>query len=327
MRCVVFDHSGGPEVLRIGQVPKPEPAAGEILIRVAAAGVNRADVLQRKGLYPPPEGASSVLGLEVAGGVVAVGAGVTSWKAGDKVCALLAGGGYAEFACVRADHALPVPEGMRLVEAAVLPEAVATVWANLFEAASLRKGETVLIHGGAGGIGSMAIQMAKALGAKVVATAGNDEKLNYCRALGADLAVHYQREDYVEACLRATGGRGVDVVLDILGGEAVSRNMAALAEGGRHISLAFMKGREALVDIRLLMNRRLVLTGSTLRGRPGDEKARLIREVLVNAWPWVVSGAVRPQLRDIFSLEMASEAHKKVESGAHMGKIALEAGS
>lgn len=313
--------------MRPGEAGKPEPLRDEILVRVAAAGVNRADILQRKGLYPAPEGASPVLGLEVAGVVEAVGSGAARWKPGDRVCALLAGGGYAEYACVRADHALPVPEGMSLTEAAALPEAVATVWANLFEAAALKQGESVLVHGGAGGIGSMAIQMVKRYGGKTIATAGSNEKVRYCSELGADLAVHYQREDYGEACLRATEGRGVDVVLDILGGEAVRRNLRALAAGGRHISLAYMKGREAIVDIGLLMRKRLVLAGSTLRDRPGEEKARLIRDIEARAWPWVASGAVRPQVKEIFSLENASEAHKKVESGAHMGKIVLEVGS
>lgn len=311
----------------MGEAERPEPGPGEILIRVAAAGVNRADILQRKGLYPPPAGASPILGLEVAGIVEKVGAGAGRWQEGDRVCALLAGGGYAEYVCIRSDHALPIPEGMGFAEAAALPEAVATVWANLFEAGALRAGEVVLIHGGAGGIGSMAIQMARQAGARVFATAGSDEKINYCRDLGADLAVHYEREDFGRACLAATGGRGVDVVVDILGGDYVARNLAALAEGGRHVSIAFMKGREALVDISLLMGKRLVLMGSVLRGRTDLEKARLMREVEVRVWPWVVSGAIRPQLRDIFSLENASEAHKKVESGANMGKIALEVAS
>jgi putative PIG3 family NAD(P)H quinone oxidoreductase len=316
--------AGGPEVLHWAEHTMPVPAADEVLIRVAAVGVNRADILQRQGKYPPPFGASEILGLEVAGTIVALGTKVRRWKTGDRVCALLAGGGYAEYVAVPETHCLPVPPNLSLTEAAALPEAVVTVWANVFEMASLQPGETILVHGGSSGIGTMAIRLVKAHGARIFVTVGNDEKAAACRKLGADLAIDYKNEDFVEVIARTTAGQGVNVVLDMIGGEYLARNLAVLAPYGRHVSIATQKGRMATVDIAEIMQKRLIVTGSTLRPRPADEKGRLIREVEAKIWPKVLSGDINPLIYRVFQIKKVSEAHKMMESSAHIGKIVLE---
>jgi len=315
---------GGPEVMQWAERPMPKAGAGEVLIKVAAAGVNRADILQRQGNYPPPEGAGDILGMEVAGEIAAVGAKANRWKVGDKICALLAGGGYAEYATVPEGQCLPVPGNISFIEAAALPEAVVTVWANLFEAGGLQAGQTALVHGGSSGIGTVAIQMAKAAGAKIFVTAGSAEKCEACRKLGADLAIDYKTEDFVVAIERKTGKRGVDVVLDMVGGDYVARNLSALAPGGRHVSIAVQGGKTASIDLWHIMRKRLVLTGSTLRHRTPAEKARLMREVEEKAWPWVAEGKVKPLIYKAFILQNAAQAHKVMESGAHIGKMVLE---
>lgn len=323
MRAVFADVPGGPEVLQVKEVPVPQPAVGEVLIRVAAAGINRPDLLQRQGKYNPPPGASAILGLEVAGEVVALGAGASRWKVGDKVCALLAGGGYADYAVAPEGQCLPVPEGMALLEAALLPEAVFTVWANLFEAGRLKPGETALIHGGSSGIGTFAVQMAKAAGARAIVTVGSEEKREACLNLGAALAVSYRSDDFTKAVEAFTDGKGVDVVLDMIGGDYLPRNLSLLAEGGRHISIATQHGAVAEINLRLMMAKRLILTGSTLRPRSVAEKSRLAREIERHVWPWIATKAVKPVVFQRFPLEKVAEAHKVMESGVHIGKMAL----
>jgi NADPH2:quinone reductase len=316
-----------PDSMLWGESPTPSPSAGEVLVKVAAAGINRADLLQRQGKYPPPAGASEIMGMEVSGEIAALGAGVSRWIIGDRVCALLSGGGYAEYAAVPEGQCLPVPPDLSLRDAAGLPEAVVTVYANLFEAAGLKAGETALVHGGGSGIGTTAIQMAKLAGAKIFVTVGSEEKAEACRKLGADLVVNYKAEDFVEAAARATGGQGVDVVLDMIGGDYVPRNLAALAPFGRHVSIATQRGRTAEIDIRLVMQKRLIITGSTLRARPAPEKARLVAEVDRKIWPWVVSGRLKPLIYRSYTIKNVAEAHKMMESGAHIGKILLETAS
>lgn len=327
MQGVECHGHGGPEVLRLVARPTPQPAAGEVLIRVAAAGVNRPDLLQRAGKYPPPAGASDIPGLEVAGEIAAVGADVTRWRSGDKVCALLSGGGYADYATAPEGQCLPVPEGLSLIEAAALPETAFTVWANLFESGGLQAGAAVLIHGGAGGVGTTAIQMAKAAGACVFVTAGSAAKLEACLRLGADCAINYHEEDFVNVIARETGEQGVDIVLDCVGGAYVPRNLAALAPLGRHVSIATQMGRMTTIDLRLVMQQRLTLTGSTLRARTVAEKTRLAGEIEAKVWPWIAAGKVKPLIYQTFALKDAAEAHKMMESGAHIGKIALEVGA
>jgi putative PIG3 family NAD(P)H quinone oxidoreductase len=327
MHAIVCATFGAAEVLQWAEVPTPQPEAGEVLIKVAAAALNRADLLQRQGKYPPPEGASEILGLEVSGTIAALGEGVSSWNIGDKVCALLSGGGYAEYAVAAEGQCLPVPSCLSMTEAAALPEALVTVWANVFEAAKLKPGETVLAHGGGSGIGTTAIQMVKLFGAKILVTVGSEDKAEACRKLGADLVINYKAEDFVAAALTATKGRGVDVVLDMIGGDYVNRNLALLAPFGRHVSIATQQGSVAPVDVRLVMQKRLTITGSTLRGRPAAEKARLVAEIERNVWPWVVSGKLKPLIYGVYPIKNAVEAHKMMESGAHLGKIALEVAS
>lgn len=305
----------------------PQPSSGEVLIKIAAAGVNHADLLQRKGKYPPPQGASEILGLEVAGEVSALGPKTSRWKVGDKVCALLSGGGYAEYVAVSEEHCLAIPACLSMREAAALPEAVATVWANLFQAAKLTPADTVLAHGGSSGIGTTAIQMVKLFGAKIFVTVGSEAKAEACRKLDADLVINYKTEDFVERVLQATNGQGTNIVLDMVGGDYVNRNLAALAPLGTHISIATQQGRMASVDLRLVMQKRLTLTGSTLRARPNDEKARLIDEIRQNVWSWVAGGKLKPLIYQCFSIKNAAEAHKVMESGAQIGKIVLEAAS
>ncbi len=308
--------------LSLAVVARPEPGAGEILIKVAAAGVNRPDLMQRAGLYPPPPGAPETLGLEVAGEVASVGAGVTRWKEGDQVCALLAGGGYAEYALANEGTVLPIPHGLTMIEAAALPETVFTVWANVFEAGALKPKETLLVHGGASGIGTTAIQMAKAHGARVFATAGDAAKCALAEKLGAARAINYRTEDF-EAEVRDLGG--ADVVLDMVGGPYVQKNLNLLNDGGRCVMIAFLQGPQADVSLIRLMLKRLTLTGSTLRSRSKQEKARIAREVERVVWPWIEAGKVRPVIDSTFPLADAEAAHARLQSGAHAGKVVLVA--
>ena len=315
---------GGPEVFHWAERPILIPAADEVLIKIAAAGVNRADILQRQGRYPPPPGSSDIIGMEVAGEVAAVGKDVRRWKIGDKICALLGGGGYAEYATVPETHCLPMSHGISMIEAAGLVEAVITVWANVFEGGALQPGETALVHGGSSGIGTTAIQMIKLLASKVFVTVGNEEKAEACRKLGADLVVDYKKEDFVEAVKRQTAGQGVNVVLDMVGGDYVARNISLLAPAGRHVSIAVPGGRTASVDLFEIMQKRLVLTGSTLRHRSKEEKARLIKVVEAKIWPFVVANKLKPLIYRTFPIKNAGEAHKVMESGHHIGKMVLE---
>jgi putative PIG3 family NAD(P)H quinone oxidoreductase len=311
---------GADTPLTLAVVARPEPRAGEILIRVAAAGVNRPDLMQRAGLYPPPAGAPETLGLEVAGVVESVGPRVTRWREGDEVCALLPGGGYATYAIAHEGSALPAPKGLSLIEAAALPETVFTVWANVFEAGALKPKETLLVHGGASGIGTTAIQMAKAHGARVFATAGDAAKVKLCEKLGADRGINYRSEDF-ETVLDTVGG--ADVVLDMVGGPYVQKNLNLLKERGRCVMIAFLQGPHAEVNLMRLMLKRLTLTGSTLRSRSNEEKARIAREVERVVWPWIEAGKVRPVIDSTFPLAEAEQAHARLQSGAHAGKIVL----
>jgi putative PIG3 family NAD(P)H quinone oxidoreductase len=301
-------------------VARPEPGPGEILIKVAAAGVNRPDLMQRAGLYPPPPGAPETLGLEVAGVIEAVGPGVSQAREGEEVCALLPGGGYATYAIAHDASALPIPTGLSLIEAAALPETVFTVWANVFEAGALKPGETLLVHGGASGIGTVAIQMAKAHGARVFATAGDDAKCRLCERLGAERGVNYLSEDF-ETALRDAGG--ADVVLDMVGGPYVQKNLDLMKEGGRCVMIAFLQGPQAQLNLMRMMLKRLTLTGSTLRSRSKEEKARLAAAVQRNVWPWIAAGKLRPVIDSTFPLADAEAAHERLKSGRHAGKIVL----
>ncbi|RMF16459.1 MAG: NAD(P)H-quinone oxidoreductase [Alphaproteobacteria bacterium] len=323
MKAIEIREPGGPEVLQPVERPRPTPGPGEVLIQVTAAGVNRPDVFQRLGMYPPPPGASDLPGLEVAGTVVETGPETRRFHPGDKVVALLAGGGYAEYALAPEATTLPAPKGLPLEEVAGLPETVFTVWSNVFERAHLDHGEWLLVHGGASGIGTTAIQLAKAFDAHVVVTAGSEEKCRICEELGADLAINYRREDFVERVKEVTEGRGVDVVLDMVGGDYIPRNIACLAEDGRHVSIAFLRGPKAEVNFVPVMRRRLTLTGSTLRPRPLAFKAALAQEIERLVWPLIEAGRIRPVIDSRFPLERAADAHRRMESGEHVGKILL----
>jgi len=323
MTVIAIRAPGGPEVLTAETRPVPRPEAGEILVKVAAAGVNRPDVMQRMGVYPPPPGATEIPGLEIAGVVVACGTGVTRWKEGDHVMALVVGGGYAEFCIAHESHALPVPAGLPPVEAAAIPETFFTVWYNAFERGRLAAGETVLIHGGSSGIGTTAIQLAKAFGARVIITAGSAEKCEACRKLGADVAVNYKSEDFVAATKQATGNRGADLVLDIIGGDYVDRNYEAAAIEGRIVQIAFQASPTAKVDFRRLMFKRLTHTGSTLRPRSIADKAAIARAIEAKVLPLIAAGKVKPVIDSTFPLREAAAAHAHMESSHHIGKIVL----
>ncbi len=323
MTAIEIPSFGGPEALVPGNRPVPQPGPGELLVKVAAAGVNRPDVLQRMGNYAPPPGASDIPGLEIAGTVVALGSGVTGWKPGDRVCALLAGGGYAEFVAAPAPQCLPIPKGLSLVEAAAMPETFFTVWTNVFERGRLKPGETILVHGGSSGIGTTAIQLARAWGARVFATAGDEAKCKACERLGAERCVNYRSEDFVEVLTKATGEAGVDVILDMVGGDYVARNLKLLAIEGRCVQIAFLKSPKVELDIMSLMRKRLTLTGSTLRPRSVDEKGAIAKALKQHVWPLVEAGKVRPLIHKTFPLREAAEAHRLMESGAHIGKIVL----
>ncbi len=326
MAAIAIARPGGPEVLTAQTRPVPQLKPGEILIRVAAAGVNRPDVLQRQGLYAPPPDASDLPGLEVSGHVAAVGQGVARWRVGDAVCALTPGGGYAAYVAAHESHALPVPAGLTMAEAAALPETVFTVWYNVVMRGGLKAGESFLVHGGTSGIGTMAIQLAKALGARVLTTAGSEEKCAACRRLGADLAINHRTQDFVAEAKAFTAKRGVDLILDMVGGSYITRNYQAAAESGRIAQIAFLEGGKVEADFRLLMTKRLTHTGSTLRPRSTAEKAAIAREVEEKVWPLVAAGKVRPVMFRAFPLAEAAAAHALMESNAHIGKIVLEVG-
>jgi putative PIG3 family NAD(P)H quinone oxidoreductase len=323
MRAVVISEPGGPEVLQWEEVPDPEPGAGEVLIDVAAAGVNRADLLQRQGLYPPPPGASHYPGMEVSGRIEATGPGVTGWQPGDEVCALMAGGGYAEKVVVPAGQVLPVPPGLDLVQAAALPETACTVYANLVQVGKLRAGETLLVHGGASGIGTTAIQLGKALGARVICTAGSAAKLDRCRALGADVAISYRDEDFVEVVKDVTGGHGADVILDIMGAKYLARNLAALATYGRLVIIGRQGGNRAELDLGVLQSKQASIHATTLRNRPVAEKSAIMAAVGDVVWPLVSDGTVTPVIEDTVPMAQAADAHRILEAGGHTGKVLL----
>ncbi len=323
MTAIEIAEPGGPEVLRPTRRAVPQPGPGEVLLKVAAAGVNRPDVLQRKGAYPPPPGASDIPGLEVAGAVVARGAQVTSLHDGETVCALVTGGGYAEYCVAPAAQCLPVPRGLSAIEGAALPETYFTVWSNVFDRGRLRPGESFLVHGGSSGIGTTAIQLARAFGAKVFTTAGSEEKCRACRELGADLAVNYREADFAEAVRAANDGRGVDLILDMVGGDYIARDIDLLEPDGRLVFIAFLGGPKAEVDFQKVMVKRLTVTGSTLRARDIGFKAAIAAQLHAQVWPLLEAGQVKPLVHKTFALDRAADAHALMESSTHIGKIVL----
>ena len=323
MRFIDMTGKGGPEVLAATEGPVPTPGAGEVLIRVTAAGVNRPDLLQRSGSYPPPPGASPVLGLEVSGTVAALGEGATGWHVGDELCALTPGGGYAEYAVAPASHCLPLPKGLSLVDAAALPETFFTVWTNVFDRGRLTAGESFLVHGGTSGIGTTAIQLAKAFGARVFATAGSPEKCAVCRDLGADVAIDYRAEDFAAVVKDKTEGKGVDVILDMVGGSYIEKNLRSLAVEGRLVQIAFLQGSKVTLDLVHLMMRRQTITGSTLRPRSVADKAAMAKALRDKVWPLIEAKTVRPVIDRTFPLAEAVEAHRLMETSQHIGKIVL----
>ena len=323
MRAVIADGSGGPEVLKVVQRPVPAPKEGEILVRVKAAGVNRPDVIQRQGGYPPPPGAPDILGLEIAGEVTANGPNAARFSVGTPVMALVPGGGYADYAIVHESNALPIPAGLSFEEAGAIPETYFTVWTNVFDRGRLQSGETLLVHGGTSGIGTTAIQLARAFGATVIATAGSQEKCDACLRLGADVAVNYRNQDFVTATKEATGGRGADVILDMVGGDYIPRNYEAAAQDGRIVQIAFLQSPKAEVDFRRLMVKRLTHTGSTLRPRSPAEKAGIAEALEDKVWPLLAQGRCRPVMDSTFAFEDVAKAHARMDGGQHIGKIVL----
>ena len=323
MRAVVAPRPGGPEALEIQLRPRPVPAQGEVLVRVEAAGVNRPDVHQRQGNYPPPPGVTDVLGLEIAGEVIGLGPNAGVHRLGAQVTALVPGGGYADYCVAHETNALPIPAGLTAVEAAAIPETYFTVWTNVFARGALRAGETLLVHGGTSGIGATAIALAKAFGARVVATAGSDEKAAQCAKMGADLGVNYRKDDFVAVTLGATGGRGADVILDMVGGDYVERNYAAAAPDGRIVQIAFLKGQKATIDLRPIMVKRLTHTGSTLRPRSAQEKAVIAEALRAKVWPLLEAGRCRPVIDSVFPLAEVAKAHERIDSPEHVGKVML----
>lgn len=323
MTVIAIRAPGGPEMLVPQRRPLPQPSPGEVLVKVAAAGVNRPDVMQRQGLYPPPKGTTEIPGLEIAGEVVALGAGAERWRHGDRVMALVVGGGYAEYCLAHASHALPVPDGLTMTEAAAFPETFFTVWHNTFERGRLQAGETLLVHGGSSGIGTAAIQLAKAFGARVITTAGSVEKCEACRSLGADVAINYKNEDFVSATKTATAGHGADLILDMVGGDYIERNYEAAAVEGRVVQIAFQGSPKATVDFRRVMLKRLTHTGSTLRARSIADKGAIARAVEQRVLPLIVAGKVKPLVDSTFPLVQASAAQARMESSVHIGKIVL----
>jgi len=323
VRAVVADGSGGPEVLSVQDVPDLEPGPGEVLVATTATAVNRADVLQRQGLYPPPPGASDVIGLECSGTVAALGDGVEGWAVGDEVCALLAGGGYASQVVVPAGQLMPVPEGLDLVTAAAVPEVACTVWSNVFMVAGLARGDAFLVHGGAGGIGTFAIQLASALGARVFTTGGSAEKLAFCRELGADVAINYRDEDFLDVVREATDGRGVDVVLDNMGAKYLQKNVDALAPEGRLVIIGMQGGIKAELNIATLLIKRGAVIATSLRGRPAEGKAAICASVVEHVWPLLADGSITPVVDTVMALDDVRAAHELMDAGTHTGKIVL----
>ena len=324
MLAMGFDAPGGPEVLEACELPVPEPGEGQVLVRVSHAGVNRPDVIQRQGHYPPPPGASPIPGLEISGTVVKLGSGVDGALLGRRVAALVTGGGYAEYCLAHHGACLPVPDGMDMGAAAAIPETLFTVWHNLFQRGLARDGEAVLVHGGTSGIGTMAIMLGKAFGLKVIVTCGSVEKCEAARVIGADVAIDYKRQDFVEQVMAATGGRGVDIVLDMVSGDYVPRNLKCLVEDGRHVTIAVLGGAKAEINMAQLMVRRLTMTGSTMRARSDSFKALLAREIRSNAWPLFEDGTLAPVMDRRFLLREAAAAHARMEAGEHIGKIVVE---
>jgi putative PIG3 family NAD(P)H quinone oxidoreductase len=326
VKAVEISRFGPPEVLKLVDRPDPVPAAGDVLIDVDAAGVNRPDVIQRYGKYPPPPGASDLPGLEVAGRVAALGEGVTGWSIGDRVCALLAGGGYAERVAVPHEQVLPIPKGLTGIQAAAIPETFFTVWTNVFQRARLKYGESILVHGGTSGIGTTAIQLARAFGARVLTTAGSDEKCDAAKKLGAEHAFNYKTTDWAAESKQVTAGRGVDVILDIVGGDYIPRNVDLLAVEGRLLQIAFLKHARAEIDFSVMMRKRAWITGSTLRPRSPAEKGAIARDLHQHVWPLLEQGVVTPVIHETFPLEKAAEAHRLMETSTHIGKIILDVG-
>jgi NADPH2:quinone reductase len=323
MRVVIAIRPGGPDVLQIEMRPRPVPLEREVLVRVEAAGVNRPDVHQRQGNYPPPPGVTDVLGLEIAGEVVALGPGASIHALGARVTALVPGGGYADYCPVHETNALPIPAGLTAIEAAAIPETYFTVWTNVFARGALKAGETLLVHGGTSGIGTTAIALAKAFGARVVVTAGSDRKAQQCERLGADLGVNHRNDDFVARTLGATAGRGADVILDMVGGDYVERNYAAAAVDGRIVQIAFLGGQRPTIDLRAIMTKRLIHTGSTLRPRSPAEKAVIAEALRAKVWPLLEAGRLRPVIDSVFPLAEAAKAHERIESAEHVGKVVL----
>ena len=324
MQCIGFASPGGPEVLNLIERPLPAPKQGEVLIKIAAAGINRADCYQRQGAYPPPPGASDILGLEVSGTIAALGEGVINWKVGDKVCALVSGGAYAQYCTAHSGSCFAIPTGYDWVKAAALPETLMTVWSNVWMRAGMKPGETLLVQGGSSGIGTTAIQLAKALGHRVFVTAGSAEKCAACEKLGAEKAINYHTEDFVEVVKKLTDGRGVNVILDMVGGDYIPRELNALAEEGRIVLIAFQRGMQASVDLGLIMRRRLTVTGSTLRARDETFKTAVASAVKEKIWPLLESGKLAPVISATFPLAQAADAHRLMESSQHIGKIILQ---
>jgi putative PIG3 family NAD(P)H quinone oxidoreductase len=327
MRAVIASEPGGPEVLEVTEQPDPSPGPGEVVVDVAATAVNRADTLQRKGFYPPPPGASDVLGLECSGTVSAVGDDVATWSVGDEVCALLSGGGYATKVAVPVGQVMPVPSGVDLATAGALPEVACTVWSNVFMVAGLRADETLLVHGGAGGIGTLAIQLAHALGARVLTTAGSAEKLELCRSLGADEVINYREQDFVAEVLRSTDGRGADVILDNMGASYLDRNLDALATEGRLVVIGMQGGVKGELDLGKLMRKRGAVVATSLRSRPTEEKAAICAAVVEHVWPLVADGTIRPVVHATLPLDRVADAHRLMEESGHTGKIVLTTGA
>ncbi|HRC40639.1 NAD(P)H-quinone oxidoreductase [Nostocoides sp.] len=323
MLAITIPEPGAADALVVAEVPDPQPGAGEVRVRVAAAGVNRADVMQRMGRYPPPPGAPAYPGLEVSGVIDALGPQVSSWAIGDEVCALLSGGGYAQLVCVPAGQLLPVPEGISLRDAAALPEVACTVWSNVFLTANLQPAETILIHGGSSGIGTMAIQLAVALGARVAVTAGSAAKLEVCRELGAEIAINYRDQDFVAELAAATAGQGADVILDNMGAKYLARNVTALADGGRLVVIGLQGGARGELDLAALLTKRAAVIATSLRARPPAEKATIVAAVREHVWPLVAAGAVRPVIHERFALADAAAAHRALEASQHIGKLLL----
>jgi NADPH:quinone reductase len=323
MQAITISQPGGPEVLKTDERPVPKPAPGEVLVKVAAAGINRPDIAQRKGIYPPPPGASDIPGLEIAGIITELGDGVKRWKIGDKMCGLVSGGGYAEYCTIPEGQVLPIPKGLSFTEAASLPETYFTVWSNLFDRAKLTKGETLLVHGGSSGIGVTAIQMAKAMGCDVFVSAGSDEKCKFCEQLGAMRAINYKTENFAQVIKDITQGKGVDVILDMVGGDYTPDNIRSLAYDGRLVIISALKGKEGIVDLNLVTHKRLTITGSALRARDTAFKTAIAQNLEKSIWPLFAARQIKPVIYKTFPLEQVADAHRLMESSEHIGKIVL----